>query len=189
MALPADYEYERRNPLLDHNGPWTLADVLALPQDRLQRVELVDGAIRVSPVGVYRHQRLAFRIAMVLESACPSGLEATAGVNVLLSDTRLLIPDFTINVSGPFGLTLPASELVMAGEVLSPSTRLDDLMLKRKLYAEAGVPFYLVIDPEGDEVTATLFELPEGEYVEAVRSEAGVLRLDRPFPVTIELSP
>lgn len=190
MALPADYERDVDHPApsFHHVGPWTLQDVLALPEDSSQRVELIDGALLVSPVGTYPHQRLLFRIAMALETACPPELEATAGINVLLSNRRMLIPDITVNTRGETGLTLPAAELVLAGEVLSPSTRLQDLTLKRRLYAEAGVPFHLVIDLKGGEVVATLSELENGEYVETVRSTGGFLKLERPFPVTIELS-
>ncbi|MFB8219652.1 hypothetical protein [Streptomyces anulatus] len=32
-----------------HIGPWTLADVLALPDDPAQRVELVGGQLMMSP--------------------------------------------------------------------------------------------------------------------------------------------
>ncbi|MEU4803233.1 Uma2 family endonuclease [Actinosynnema sp. NPDC023587] len=185
MAAPADFEH--RDPVLGHDGPWTVDDVLRLP-DMSQRVEVVDGSLLVSPLGVYRHQRLLFRIAMALESACPSGLEATTGINTHLADDCMFIPDFTVNAPGPYGLTVPAGQLVLVGEVVSPSTRFKDLEIKRQRYAEAGVPFYLVVDPKDDVAVATLFELAAGEYVEVARSEAGVLKLDRPFPVTIELS-
>jgi hypothetical protein len=60
---------------------------------------------------------------------------------------------------GEDGLTVPVADLVLVGEVLSSASRFVDLVWKRKLYAEAA------------------------------RSEAGVLKLERPFPVTIELSP
>ncbi|MEV1114614.1 Uma2 family endonuclease [Actinosynnema sp. NPDC049800] len=194
MALPADYgstlaDYEYSHPLLAHDGPWTLNEVMALPEDSSQRVELVDGSLIMSPIGNLRHQRLLFRIATAFDAACPPGLEALPGLNLEISGTRMLIPDFTVNVAGEEGLLLPAAHLVVAGEVLSPSNRVNDLVLKRKLYADAGIPFYLVVDPEGGDVTATMFELRAGEYVEAARSEGGVLKLERPFPVTIELSP
>ncbi|MEV0680510.1 Uma2 family endonuclease [Actinosynnema sp. NPDC050436] len=186
MALPQDVgpEYSA----FDHEGPWSVEDVLALPEDQHQRVEVVDGTLLVSPLGVYRHQRLLFRIAMALESACPAGLEATSGINVQVASDSLLIPDFTVNTPGPHGLAVHVEDLVLVGEVVSPSTRFKDYGIKRQRYAEAGVPFYLLVDPKDDIAVATLFELEDGEYVEVARSEAGELKLDRPFPVTIELS-
>ena len=48
-------------------------------------------------------------------------------------------------------------------EILS-SDRRRDLVRKRQVYAEAGVPEYWIFDPRID--TATLLELRNGEYVE-----------------------
>jgi hypothetical protein len=42
--------------LLEHVGPWTEHDYLALPPDR-RRIELLDGSLLVSPSSGYRHQR------------------------------------------------------------------------------------------------------------------------------------
>jgi hypothetical protein len=61
-------------------------------------------------------------------------------------------------------------------------------VFKRELYAEAGVAYYLVVDPKGSPTSAVLFELDDGRYREAARSEDGVLRLERPFPVVLDLS-
>src|SRR5688500_11276354 len=144
MALPADYEHEAGHPapwFRHHEGPWTLQEVLALPEDPSQRVELVDGALLVSPLGTGRHQLLVGDFYAALRQACPPGYEAMPGIYVGLSGGRLLIPDFTVNAAGFRGLLLPVQDLLLAGEVLSPSTRLQDLVLKKKLYAEAGVPF------------------------------------------------
>lgn len=58
---------------------------------------------------------------------------------------------------------LPTAPL-LAVEVLSPSTRLIDLNLKRARYQAAGCPAYWVIDP--DEPSLTAWELRGGEYVE-----------------------
>jgi hypothetical protein len=55
------------------------------------------------------------------------------------------------------------------------------------LYAEAGVSFFLVVDPDDDPVSATCFELEGGEYRESARSDGGWLTLARPFPVTVDL--
>jgi len=184
MMVPADYLLPK------HTGTWTLEDVLALPEDNSQRVELVDGSLIVSPLGTSHHQSLIGDAYAALRSACPPGYQATVELNVGLPDGGLLIPDFTVTKRPGFkGLLFPVGELALVGEVVSPSTRFKDYGVKRQRYAEAGVPFYLVIDPKGAEVAATLFELVAGEYVEVARSEAGVLKLLHPYPVTIELSP
>ncbi len=69
-------------------------------------------------------------------------------------------------------------------EVLSPSTRRFDLVLKRSRYEAAGCPSYWVIDPEAPSIVA--WELVDGHYVEAGRAEGDAeLALRRPFPVVV----
>jgi Uma2 family endonuclease len=180
VAAPAEFL------LPDHHGPWTLGDVLALPEDHSQRVELVDGMLVVSPFGDFRHQCLIGACFSALTAVAPAELEPTVELNVGLSGGRLLIPDFTVVGRTDFGgEVFPVEHVVLVGEVISPSTRVKDLVLKRQLYAEAGVPFYLVVDPKG---LTFLLELRGVEYVEVARAADGVLVLDRPFPVTIALT-
>jgi Uma2 family endonuclease len=74
--------------------------------------------------------------------------------------------------------------MILAVEVLSPSTRRKDLFLKRSKYQDAGVTSYWIVDPEKPSITA--LELVDGHYVtvgEAAGDEA--LFVEKPFPVTI----
>lgn len=178
-TAPAGYLLPR------HVGPWSLDDVLSLPEDNSQRIELVDGMLLVSPLGSYRHQNLVFDAAAALRAACPDHLQTTIELNVLLSSGRLVIPDFTVVTPREAGVMFPVSDVVLVGEVFSPSTRLNDEGLKRSLYAKAGIQYYLMVDPEPRVVEATLLELQGERYVEIARSANGVLETDRPFPVTI----
>ena len=179
-TAPADYLLPK------HVGPWSLDDVLSLPEDSSQRVELVDGMLLVSPLGSYRHQSLVFDTAAALRAACPDHFQATIELNVLLSSGRLVIPDFTVVNPREAGVMFPVSDVVLVGEVFSPSTRLNDEGLKRSLYAKAGIRYYLMVDPEPRVVEATLLELQGTEYVEIAQSVNGVLEIERPFPVTIK---
>jgi Uma2 family endonuclease len=179
-TAPADYLLPR------HVGPWSLDDVLSLPEDNSQRIELVDGMLLVSPLGSYRHQNLVFDAAAALRAACPDHLQTTIELNVLLSSGRLVIPDFTVVRPREAGVMFPVSDVVLVGEVFSPSTRLNDEGLKRRLYAKAGIQYYLMIDPEPRFPEATLLELQGEDYVEIAQSVNGVLKTERPFPVTIK---
>jgi Uma2 family endonuclease len=186
VAAPAE---ARPNVLLPaHEGPWTLDDVLSLPEDNSQRIELVDGMLYVSPLGNALHQRLVFDASYSLRGACPKEFQTTIELNVQFDGDRMFIPDFTVlKKRGAKGLTVPAADVLLIGEVLSRSTKVNDLVLKRQMYAEAGISYYLIIDPAKDVPQASLLELGEGKYVEIARSETGVLTFERPFPVTIEL--
>lgn len=72
----------------------------------------------------------------------------------------------------------------LAVEVLSPSTRRFDLVLKRSRYEAAGCSSYWVYDP--DEPSVVAWELTGGRYEEVGRTEGDEeLSLTRPYPVTL----
>jgi Uma2 family endonuclease len=131
---------------LARTRPLTIDD---LPeQDEPGRAELIDGSLYVTPLGDLEHQRIAFALAVALQSAVPAGLEVFAGVNVVEHDQTIVIPD--VAVVDPLqavrnGLGVSPKGVVLVVEVTSPSTRRTDLTAKRDLYEEWGVP-YLVID-------------------------------------------
>lgn len=70
-------------------------------------------------------------------------------------------------------------------EILSPSTASRDLWHKRQCYEAAGVPEYLIVDPE--ERKALLLRLDGGRYVEAAQVAWGavVTLLGGKLPVTL----
>ena len=73
---------------------------------------------------------------------------------------------------------------LLAVEVLSPSTRSVDLMLKRGVYAESGVGAYWVVDPLEPSVQA--WRLVEGDWVDVgAATGSDVLPLEHPFPIQI----
>lgn len=170
-----------------HTGPWTLEEWLALPEGP-PCTELVDGLLVMSPVPAYRHQRLMARLWQQLDAAAPAEYEVMPEVNVALGGDRALIPDFcVIDRPGFDGVILSARHVVLAGEIASPSTRVYDQTTRRALYAEAGVPYLLMVDPSCPPPSAVCYELRDGGYVERVRSEDGFLQLDRPFRVRLAL--
>ena len=80
--------------------------------------------------------------------------------------------------------TTACRPLLLAVEVLSPSTRAKDLLLKRGLYEDSGVTSYWTVDP--DEPSVTALELRAGAYVEVGRAEGDdLLELALPFPVRL----
>ena len=118
-----------------------------------------------------------------------SSESARAGINVVLNGCRLLIPDLAvINAPGLDAVCCTADELVLAVEVISPSSRVYDNAAKRQLYAEADVPFLMVVDPDTDPVSAIAYELRGDEYREMARSRRGVLRLDLPFAARVDFT-
>ncbi len=171
--------------VMPRDGDWTLDDLDALPDDGL-RYELVDGVLLVSAAPVPRHQRAVTRLAVQLSRSCPDDAEVFVGpLDYRPTGRRSLQPDLLVarrEDVGEKGLTAP---LLVAVEVLSPGTRSVDLLLKRGLYAEAGVPWYWLVDPA--EPSVTVLELDAaGAYQTAARAVGDEpLALRQPFPVTI----
>jgi hypothetical protein len=72
-----------------------------------------------------------------MEVAVPSDLMATVELNVQLPHGQLLIPDFTVVRRTDFhGVLFPVEDVVLVGEVVSPTGRAQDKVLKRDLYAK-----------------------------------------------------
>ncbi len=97
-------------------------------------------------------------------------------VALSLESRILLAPDLVIILEGS---KASVTDRMVEGppdivlEILS-SDRRRDLVRKRQLYAEAGVPEYWIFDPRAD--TATPLELRDGEYFErAVLTAADTL--------------
>jgi len=77
-----------------------------------------------------------------------------------------------------------AESMILAVEVLSPSTRRKDTILKRSKYEDEGIASYWIIDPEAPSITA--LELIDGRYVMVGQAaDESSLTVEKPFPVTI----
>ncbi|TWF93713.1 Uma2 family endonuclease [Saccharopolyspora dendranthemae] len=167
--------------------PFTVHDLEAMPDDG-HRYELLDGALLETPASGYKHQKVILRLGALLDAACPDELEVLpAPFAVRPSVTVELQPDLL--VARDEDLTeayLPAAP-VLAVEVLSPSTRLNDLNSKKAFYERLGVPCYWVIDPLEPRLTA--FELGEdGEY-ERIVKVAGTEVFDAANPFAVRVVP
>lgn len=156
----------------------TRADLETMPDDG-RRYELLDGVLVVSPAPRVNHQIASARLLRLLQDvAAGSGLIALyAPVDVTLADDSVLQPDLVVARREDFGeRDLPAPP-VLAVEVLSPSTRGIDLLLKKDRLERAGCPHYWVVD--ADEPSVTAWALRDDAY-QQVASSVG----DAPFEVT-----
>ena len=133
LAMPAA-------PVEIMDRPFTRADLAAMPDDG-RRYEIIDGVLIVSAAPGRMHQRAVFRMARLLDDACPPELEVLiAPFAVGLADDTELQPD--VLVARRADLTerdLPTAPL-LAVEVLSHSTKLIDLNVKKARFRRAGTP-------------------------------------------------
>ena len=169
--------------VLRRDRPWTLADLAALPDDGM-RYELVDGTLLVSAAPSKVHQRVLGNLHLLLRAACPLELEVfLAPTDYQPTTTRSLQPDLLVVRRDDPGEAAVTTPLALAVEVLSPSSRSIDVVLKRALYEQAGVEQYWVVDPL--EPSVTVWTLGDGRYGEplVITGEAAV---DGPVPVVLQ---
>ena len=147
----------------------TYDDLLQMPDDGY-RYEIIDGDLLMSPAPNRKHQKLLGKIyRLMFESAEAEGLGEVyfAPVDVHLSPHRIVQPDLLFlrwdrrHLFGPRGVEGPPDLVV---EILSPSSRANDLVRKFQIYAEAGVPEYWAVDP--DLKILRIFVLQNGRYEE-----------------------
>lgn len=165
---------------------WMLDDLDALPAVG-QQYELVDGMLLVTPPPLIPHQLVAHLLANVLDPAMPRELLVVPGpAQVTHGDRTSLEPDFSVvRRADVLDGKLIAPPLLVV-EVLSPSTRSKDLVLKRSVYAEIGIPSYWIVDTTVPSVV--VLELEAGSYVERARAQ-GRDRVSVTQPVAVTFEP
>ena len=134
---------------------WTVEEVLALPDDG-NRYELIDGELLVTPAPAWSHQcvvrELLVRLTTWLKTLDPRrAMVLTAPAVVRMTPTSLVQPDVFV-VPLREGRRprdwQEAGSMLLAVEVISPSSARADRIRKRIFYLREGVPEYWILDPE-----------------------------------------
>lgn len=172
--------------VLPYSRSLTRADLVSVPDDG-HRYELIDGTLIVSPAPSTRHQAMSMNLGYLLKTHLPPDLRLLAApFAVALADDTEVQPDLLVAPRSAFAeRDLPSAPL-LAVEILSPSTRLIDLNLKKARFEQAGCQSYWVLDPVNPSLVA--WELVDGAYVE-VAAIAGVETWTAALPFTVTITP
>ncbi len=172
---------EQHLPQLPHAGPWTEEDFLALPESQ-ERIELFDGSLLMTPAPRGGHQQVSRRLADVFELATPKDVEVFEAVNLRVGPDRILIPDMLATRERGDALVYQPDDALLVAEIVSPSTRSQDRVLKPALYAAAGIPWYLLVELDRDGGLELSMHRRSGDtYAEQGRARPGeVLRVEEP---------
>ena len=157
----------------------TLAEYRTLPETDGGVWELINGELYQMPSATAEHQFLMDFLVRMINNLTTSiqpitGL-AFSNLGLALSDLYAPTPDIIYLryenlrlINGNMVEGIP--DLVV--EILS-SDRNRDLVMKRGLYASAGVPEYWIVDPANEVIL--VLELSGGEYAERTLSRSDTL--------------
>ncbi|MFG2909511.1 Uma2 family endonuclease [Kitasatospora sp. NPDC048286] len=143
---------------------WKSADV---PEG--YRLEIIEENLAVSPTGGTRHLTVNRRLGRALhDHLSGSGYgpaqdgNVIAGLKVLIPDV-FVAPDDTDEIEHPEGLGLLASGIPLVAETVSPGAenRRRGHVLKRRAYAAAGIPVYVIIDDHDGGGAVTVLTDPD----------------------------
>ncbi|HEU4642682.1 MAG TPA: Uma2 family endonuclease [Gemmatimonadaceae bacterium] len=130
---------------------WTADMVRALPDDG-NRYEVVDGELLVTPAPTWEHQAASRKLFLHLHgylAAHALGEAILAPADVEFADDRMVEPDLFVVplIDGRAPRTWEeAGCVILAVEILSPSTARADRLVKRRLYQRLRVPEYWIVD-------------------------------------------
>lgn len=155
------------------------------------RWELIEGMPHaMSPLPSGKHQWICLQLASQLQRE----LEDCAHCRVSLpmdwkvSESTVLQPDLFI-ACFPFrdSRFIDRAPMLVV-EVLSPSTKAKDLTVKRSIYLDQKVAYYLIIDPDKEEFT--VLHLVAGEYEVASKGHDGLFtfRLENDCRAAVDFS-
>ncbi len=153
--------------LFPDQGHWSEEEYLAINTNRL--VEFSQGAVEVLPMPTTSHQLIALFLYRMLESfvsARELGTVLAAPLRVRLWPGKYREPDVVFlraehadRIGEQFW---ESADLVM--EVVSDDDRRRDLEIKRREYAQAGIPEYWIIDPQQGRII--VLRLEQATYIE-----------------------
>ena len=158
-------------------GPMTVEEYLAFADRRPdnEKWELIDGEPVLQASPSRSHQTIFLNLAFLLGSlqrARQQSWEASPGIGVRVSDTSLPEPDMFIAPAGsarrdPYGRE--TRDILVAFEILSPSTAERDLRWKRTAYTRLpSLTHYIVVAQ--DAVDVVIFARDAGFTERRIRS-------------------
>jgi len=175
---------------LENHGPWTTDDLDELPESTRHH-ELIDGVLIVPPSPTHLHQTIVHRLMTVLEEGCSDDYYVTQGVEVRISKTRSFIPDVLVTTAEaakrPTNKFAP-HEVVLAVEIVSPTSVAMDHVTKSALYAQAGILWYWLVDTE-PRITVRAFKLePAADLYQPAGTFDEAVKLDEPWRIDFAVS-
>ena len=174
------------------SGVWTLRDVERLPEG--SRVEVIDGALTVNPSPLPIHNRMIRHLAAMLGPQLPAEWQVETEIDVLLNLDPLdyVAPDVVV-FGADVPLTtrpIPAEDIALVVEMVSPGSRRRDRNAKPAVYADADIRHFWRVESEAvgaEELTVHVFGEPDDGSYQVEQVFTGRLSAPVPFPIEVDL--
>ena len=173
-ATPAPTSQDQLNAVLGDampsQGCWSDEHYLWLTDRTRRLIELTDGRVEVLPMPTERHQIILlflYRLFYAHVHEPPrEGVVVTSGLRMRVREGKFREPDLLLLRDGSDSRRRDRFWLGadLVAEIVSPDDPARDFVVKRADYAEASVPEYWIVDPDGE--TVTVLTLVGNAYVE-----------------------
>ncbi|WP_344500862.1 Uma2 family endonuclease [Dactylosporangium maewongense] len=142
------------------------------------------------------HRRASHRLETLLRKACPPDFAVLAvGLGVDCGEGRTYVPDLLVTrpeATDDDGDVVPATDVLIAVEVMSLSNPLPGLVLRRHDYGAAGIPQYWILDARNQTLTVHTNPMPsphpDGYETTITATPTTPFTTTIPFPMTIDTS-
>lgn len=170
---------------------WFAEDLDHLP-DAPRHIELIDGSLILTMSPQRRwHMKLVRALENRLVEQAPDGFEVDHEMTVLLDGKNRPEPDVIVSTT-PYEddqTSLPAKDVELVIEVVSPESEQRDKKMKPAKYAAAGIRSMWIVEQEAGGVAASVYELDDvtGDYTRT-QVARGTLTTTLPYPIEIDLT-
>lgn len=156
---------------------WTVDDHIELPDD--VRYELVNGSLRYLEYTAI-HQHLVVEVWQAVRERCPVDWLASAQLSLAVDRHTELRPDvLAVRSEHANRSPVPVEDAILAIEIVAERSEVDDIAVKSRIYADAGVTYW-VVDLLGEAISLA------GAAPEPTTTTA--LIVSEPWPITIDLA-
>jgi Uma2 family endonuclease len=167
-------------------GGWSTRDLDAWPVSN-RRCQLTDGALTVLPSLSGLHQAVVMLLFSRLDPTVPPDLAVIPAMKIRFDRQLTRIVDLlVVPVPDPARHWFAPDEVLLAIEIESPGSHVEDRFMKPALYAAHGIPHFWRI--ELDPIRVRLYRLGSDEASRQVGSSDERISVDEPFPVDVALT-
>jgi Uma2 family endonuclease len=152
--------------------------------------ELWNGvAVAMTPSPFGRHQKaltkLAHMLLSAMETAGCKGCEVAVELDWIIAEDTVIRPDLSLCCGDNIDRFIESPPVLVA-EVLSDSTAHKDKTAKRKLYADQGVRYYLMVDTNPGHLE--MLRLVNGQYEQVNTGDQMILELNPTCSIGLDLA-